>query len=328
MHPTRRQILGCASAAAAVSAFPAAWGNEAYPNRAIRIISPYQAGGLVEILARTLGEKLQRSMGQPVIVEAKPGAGGNLGTSYVARAMRGDPYTLLMGASGPLAPSVTLYKNLGYDPLKDLTPITMVAATPLVLCVSASSSVQTFADLKAMLKATGASTNYSSAGAGTPQHLSVELMKQQLGVESTHVPYKGAAPAVTALIANEVTFSIDHLVLVLPHIKSGRLRALGVTSPKRAPDLPELATLQESGLAGYEVRGWYGLLAPADVPDAIVRKLNTESVNALRQPDVIAKLASVGSESVAGSPDEFRNLISAEIVKWRDVITKSRISVD
>jgi tripartite-type tricarboxylate transporter receptor subunit TctC len=326
MNSSRRHLLRGAGAAATMLAMPYAWGNEPYPSKAVRIINPYQAGGLVDILARTLGEKLQRSMGQPFVVETKPGAGGNLGTSYVARNCKGDPYTLLLGASGPLAPSVTLYKNLGYDPLKDLIPITMVAATPLVLCVSAGSNIKTFAELAAYLKSDGDKANYATAGAGTPQHLGVELMKQQLGVESTHVAYKGAAPAVTALLGNEVTFSIDHLVLVLPHIKSGKLRALGVTSPRRTADLPDVPTLQEAGMPGYEVRGWYGLLAPADVPDAIIRKLNAESVAALRQPDVVAKLASVGSESVAGSPEEFRNLIASEIAKWRVVIGKGRIT--
>ncbi|HSV78331.1 MAG TPA: tripartite tricarboxylate transporter substrate binding protein [Ramlibacter sp.] len=328
MSPTRRLFLQGSGAVAASLALPAVQANEPYPSRPIRIISPYQAGGLVEILSRMLGEKLQRSMGQPVIVEAKPGAGGNVGTSFVARNSRGDPYTLLMGASGPLASNVTLYKNLGYDPLKDLIPITMVAATPLVLCVSASSPVKSFADFVALLKARGDKSNYATAGAGTPQHLGVELLKQKMGVESTHVPYRGAAPAVNALLANEVTFSIDHLVLVLPHLKAGKLRALGVTSPKRAADLPDVPTMQELGLAGYEVRGWYGLLAPADVPDPIIRKLNMESVNALRQPDVVARLAAVGSESVAGSPEEFRNLIASEIAKWRVVINKAGITTD
>jgi tripartite-type tricarboxylate transporter receptor subunit TctC len=153
-------------------------------------------------------------------------------------------------------------------------------------------------------------------------------MKQQLGLESTHVAYKGAAPAVNALLGNEVTFSIDNLILVLPHVKAGKLRALGVTSPKRTADLPEVQTMQELGLANYEARGWYGLLAPAQVPDAIIRKLSAESVNALRQPDAVAKLASLGSESVAGSPEDFRNLIAAEIVKWRTVIQKGGIRVD
>jgi tripartite-type tricarboxylate transporter receptor subunit TctC len=325
MTQSRRLLLQGAGALAASAALPRVWADEPYPNRPIRIISPYPPGGIVDILARTLGEKFQRSMGQPVIIEAKVGAGGNVGTSYVARSVRGDPYTLLLGASGPLAPNVTLYKNLGYDPLRDLTPITMVAATPLVLCVNASSNLTSFADFVALLKSQGDKINFASAGSGTPQHLGVELLKQQLGVESTHIPYKGAAPAVIALLSNEVTFLMDNLVLVLPHIKAGKLRALGVTSPRRAADLPEVATLQELGLTGYEVRGWYGLLAPADVPDAIVRKLSRESLNALRQPDVVAKLASLGSESVAGSPEEFRALIASEIAKWRVVVTKGRI---
>lgn len=326
MIKNRRQFLQGASAIGASLAFPVL-ANEAYPNRPIRIISPYQSGGIVDILSRIVGEKFFQSMGQPVVVEAKPGAGGNIGTSYVARGTRGDPYTLLMAASGPLAPNVTLYKNLGYDPLKDLLPISLVAATPLVLCVNASSKVKNFSEFAALLKAQGEKVNYASVGPGTPQHLGVELMMQQLGVKSMHIPYKGASLAVTALLANEVDYSIDHLVLVLPHIKAGKLRPLAVTSPRRAADLPDVPTMQEAGLKDYEVRGWYGLMAPAGVSDTIVRKLNTETVKALRHPDVVAKLAGLGSESVAGSPEEFRALIANEITKWRDVITKRGITI-
>jgi len=329
MTATRRQFLQASGAIAASFAAAGTWAQDPYPTRAVKLISPYAPGGIVDLLGRALGDKLQRSMGQPFIVDAKPGAGGNLGTAFVAKNSRGDPYTLLLGASGPLAPNVTLYKNLGYDPLKDLIPVTMLAATPLVLCVASSSNIKTYTDLVTLLKTKGKETNYATAGAGTPQHLGVELLKQQLGgVESLNIPYKGAAPAVTALMANEVTFSIDHLVLVLPHIKSGRLRPLAVTSPKRAADLPDVATLQEHGLKDFEVRGWYGLLAPADVPDAIIRKLNTESVAAMRHPDSIATLASVGSEFVSGTPEEFRNLIAAEITKWRGVITKGGITAE
>jgi len=318
--------LKTSGAIAAAMAVPAAKANDPYPNKPVRIISPYSPGGVVDIVSRALAKKLQKSMGQPFIVEAKPGAGGNLGTQYVAKNTRGDPYTLLMGASGPLAANVTLYKNLGYDPLKDLIPITMVAATPLVLCVSSASNVKTYGDLTALLKSQGSKSNYATPGAGTPQHLGVELLKQQLGVESVHVAYKGGSPAAMALVANEITFSMENLIVVLPHIRSGRLRPLAVTSPKRTADLPDVPTLQEHGLANFEVRGWYGLLAPAEVPDAIIRRLNTESVAALRQPDVVAKLASVGSESVAGTPEDFRNLIQAEINKWRVVITKGGIT--
>lgn len=326
MSQTRRLLLQGAGALAVTAAFPGAWAEEAYPSRPIRIICPYPPGGIVDILARILGERLQKSMGQPVIVEAKAGAGGNIGTAYVARQVRSDPYTLLLGASGPLAPNVTLYKDLGYDPLKDLSPITLVAATPLVVCVNASSRLQSFQQLLAELKSPDAKTNYASAGSGTPQHLSVELLKQQLGAESTHIPYKGSAPAINALLAGEVTFLIDNLALVLAHVKAAKLRPLAVTSPRRAADLPDVATLQELGVTGYETRGWYGLLAPAGVPDAIIRKLNRESVKALREPDVLARLAAFGSEDVAGSPEEFRALIASEIAKWRAVITRGRIT--
>ena len=328
MTDTRRQFIHHAAALAASLAVPCAAAEQPYPSKPIRIVSPYAAGGIVDILSRLLGEKLQRSLGQPVIVDAKPGAGGNIGTAYVARTAKGDPYTLLMGASGPLAANVTLYKDLGYDPLKDLIPITLVAATPLVLSVSASGKVKSFSDLATLMKAPGASTSFATAGAGTPQHLGVELMKQQLGAASTHIPYRGAAPAVNALLANEVTFSIDHLVLVFPHIQAGKLRPLGVTSSVRTRELPDVPTMQELGLRDYEVRGWYGLLAPAGVPDSIVRTLNAECVSALRHPDLVARLASFGSESVAGSGEELRKLIAAEITKWRTVITKSGITVD
>ncbi|HEX2825788.1 MAG TPA: tripartite tricarboxylate transporter substrate binding protein [Burkholderiales bacterium] len=324
----RRAFMTWVAIVAACMGASCTQAQEAYPTKPIRIINPYQAGGIVDILARLLGDKLQRSLGQPIVVEVRAGAGGNVGTAYVAKNARGDPYTLLLGASGPLAPNVTLFKNLGYDPLKDLTPVTLLAATPLVLTVSSTSSVHTFGDLVTLLKTQKEKASFGTAGVGTPQHLSVELMKQQLGLESTHVAYKGAAPAINALLGSEVTFSIDNLVLVLPHVKAGKLRALGVTSPKRTAELPEVPTMQELGLAKYEARGWYGLLAPAQVPDAIIRKLNTESVNAMRQPDILPKLASLGSESVAGSPEDFRNLIAAEISKWRSVILKGGISVD
>jgi len=329
MLRNRRKFLTSAAAIAASAAAPCISAREDYPSRAIRIITPYPAGGMVDMLSRMLGDKLQRSLGQPVIVESKAGAGGNLGTAYVARSARGDPYTLLMGASGPLAPNVTLFKNLGYDPLKDLVPITLVAATPLVLAVNVNSKLSNFGELVSLLKAEKGKINHGSGGAGTPQHLSVEFMKQQLGLESTHVPYKGASPVISALLANEVTFAMELPVLVQPHIKAGKLRALAVTSPRRAPELPDVPTMQELGLPKYEARGWYGLLAPAGVPDAVVRKLNAESVKALREPDVMAKLAALGSsESVCGSPEEFRDFIALEIAKWRTVIKVSGITAD
>jgi tripartite-type tricarboxylate transporter receptor subunit TctC len=328
MNASRRLVLESAVATVASAAWPLARAQAGYPNQPIKIVCTYPPGGIVDILARLLGDKLQRSLGQPVIVESRAGAGGNIGTAYVARTARGDAHTLLMGASGPLAANVTLFKNLGYDPLKDFTPITLVAATPLVLTVNASAKASSLSELIALLKSMKEKATYATAGVGTPQHLGVELFKQQVGVDSTHIPYKGAAPGVNALLAGEVTFSMDHLVLVMPHIRAGKLRPLAVTTAKRVSELPDVATLQELGVSNFEVRGWYGLLAPADVSDAIVRKLNAESVAALRQPDVVAQLATFGSSSVAGTPEEFRALIASEITKWRDVITKAKITAD
>ena len=317
----RRTFFAHAAAIAASVAVPSLRAQEAYPTRAIKIISPYPVGGITDILSRMLAEKLQRSLRQPVVVEAKTGAGGNLGTAFVARGARGDPYTLLLGASGPLAPNVTLFKNLGYDPLKDLTPITLVAATPLVLTVNTSNPAHSYADLVAQMKERGDKVNYGSGGAGTPQHLSVEMMMQRLGARSTHVPYRGAALVVGALLANEVNYAIELPVLVQPHIKAGKLRPLAVTSRNRLRDLPEVPTLHELGLDGFESAGWYGLLAPADIPDGVVRTLNRECVKALREPDVLVRLAALGSfEDVSGSPEDFHKFIATQIQKWRSVI--------
>jgi len=328
MEGARRHFVQAASALAASLALPFARAQSGYPSRPVRIIVPYPPGGIVDILARLLGEKLQRSLGQPFVVEARAGVGGNVGTAYVARNARGDPHTLLMGASGPLAPNVTLFKDLGYDPLKDLIPVTLVAATPLVLTLSTSAKVNSYPELIEFLKRDKDKVMVGSAGPGTPQHLTMELFRQLIGAGPTIVHYKGAPPMVNAMLSGEVTFNFDNLALVLPHVRSGKLRALAVTSPKRSSELPDVPTMQELGLPGFEARGWYGLLAPADVPDAIIRKLNVESVAALRQPDMVARLAGFGSESVAGTPEEFRAFIAAEIVKWRDVIKKANITAE
>ena len=329
MNPSRRSLVRASGAALAALGVPAVRAQQdAWPSRPVKIVSPYPPGGIVDILSRVVGDRLQKSLGQPVIVEARPGAGGNVGTAFVARTGRGDPYTLLMGASGPLAANVTLYKSLGYDPLKDFSPITLVAAGPLVLILSTSARARDYPELIAQLKADRDKATFASAGSGTPQHLTAELFKQRVGASSTHVPYKGGAPAVNAMLTGEVTFSFETLVTALPHIRSGKLRALAITSAKRSAELPDLPTMQELGLAGFEARGWYGLLAPADVPAAIVRRLNTETVTILREPEVVARLAALGCESVPGTPEQFRTFMAAEIDKWRDVIQKAGITAE
>lgn len=326
MPITRRQFITSAAALSAVG-FPGIAAANDWPSKPLRIISPYPPGGIVDILARVIGSKLSLSLKQPVLVESKPGAGGNIGTGFVAR-LRGDPYTLLLGASGPLAINVSLYKNIGYDVAADFTPISLLAATPLVLVTSSDSGIKNFAELLARLKGPNAQSFYGSAGTGTPQHLAGELFKQKTGTNTTHVAYKGGAPAVIAVLGSEVLFAFENLALVDAHIKSGRMIPLAVTSAKRTSLLPTVPTMIEGGVADFEARGWYGLLAPAGLPDAIVKRLSEETMKAGRLPDVRAKIAAFGSDDVINTQDEFRKFIAAETVKWRTIVETGKITVE
>jgi tripartite-type tricarboxylate transporter receptor subunit TctC len=322
----RRKFL-TAAAALGTAGFPGLAAADDWPSKPLRIISPYSPGGIVDILARILGDKLSQSLKQPFIVEAKPGAGGNIGTAYVAQS-RGDPYTLLLGASGPLAINVSLYNNLGYNPITDFTPISLIAATPLVLVTSPASGIGKASELVSRLKTAKPQPFYGSAGNGTPQHLAGELFKLKIGTTTNHVAYKGGAPAVLALLSGEVLYAFENLALVEPHIKSGRLVALAVSGSKRTSVLPGVPTMIESGVAGFEARGWYGLLAPTGLPDAVVKRLSKETIKALRMPDVRAKIAAFGSDDVTNTPEEFRQYIAADIAKWRSIVESAKISVD
>jgi tripartite-type tricarboxylate transporter receptor subunit TctC len=322
----RRQFLATA-AALSVAGFPGIARADDWPSKPLRIINPYPPGGIVDILARMVGDKLSQSFKQPVIVENKAGAGGNIGTAFVAR-LRGDPYTLLLGASGPLAINVSLYKDLGYDPAAELTPISLLAATPLVLVTTAESKIKTVAELISRVKNAKAQPFYGSAGTGTPQHLAGELFKQKTGVGAGHVSYKGGAPAVMAVLGSEVLYAFENLALVESHIKSGRMMALAVTSTKRTSVLPGVPTMIEAGVAGFEARGWYGLLAPAGLPDAVVKRLSQETMKAVRMPDVRAKIASFGSDDVANTPEEFRLFIANETQKWRGIVEAGKITLE
>jgi tripartite-type tricarboxylate transporter receptor subunit TctC len=322
----RRKFLSMVGALG-VAGLPNLSSADDWPSKPMRIISPYPPGGIVDILARLTGDKLSKSLKQPVIVESKPGAGGNIGTAYVAR-LRGDPYTLLLGASGPLAINVSLYENLPYSPATDFTPISLLAATPLVLVTSAASGINTVSDLLSRLNAAKTQPFYGSAGTGTPQHLAGELFKQKTGTTASHVAYKGGAPAVLALLSGEVLYAFENLALVEPHIKpGGRLAAIAVTSLKRTPVQPAVPTMIESGLEGFEARGWYGLLAPAGLPGRIVKRLSQETIRAARMPDVRAIIATFGSDDVTNTPDEFAQFIAAETQKWRGIVEAGRITL-
>jgi len=322
----RRDFLAAATACSAFAAMGRTWAAD-WPSQPVRIINPYPPGGIVDILARLVGAELAEALGQPFIVEDRPGAGGNIGTAFVARA-QGDPYTLLLGASGPLAINVSLHKNLQYDPVRDFRPISLLAATPLVLVVSSQSGLSTFADLMQHLAASPKPAFYASAGTGTPQHLAAEMLKQKASVQATHVPYKGGAPAVVAVIGGEVLFAFENLALVEPHIRAGRMVALAVSSPARTASLPEVPTVREQGISGFEARGWYGLLAPAGIPDSVADRLAEETVRAARLPKVNSVVASFGSDMVADGPAAFSSLIAAEIPKWRSIVDAGRITLE
>ena len=321
---TRRKILVASAATAALTATGAGLAqSQAYPNKRVRILVGFAPGGIVDTLARLLAERLQRSMGQPFVVENRPGAGGNLATGLIARA-KGDPYTLMLASSGPLAVSPTTEENLGYDPLVDITPITIMAKTPLVLVVPTASP---YRDLQGMIQALKKSTQevlYPTPGVGSPQLLAQESFRQRAGFAAAPVHYNGSAPAVMSILAGEFPFTIENPLLVLGHIKAGKLRAIAVTSKQRAPLLPDVPTMSEAGLEGYEAGGWYGLIAPAGIPAEIVSQLHAETVAALKEPDFARRIAEMASPNVTSTPEEFRAFIAAETQKWRSVLLAAK----
>lgn len=322
----RRNFLYTVAAAYATAAVGTAKAAQ-WPQQPLTIINPYSPGGIVDILARLVADGLSKQLGQPVIVESRPGAGGNIGTAVVARS-KGDGYTLLLGASGPLAINTSLYPDLGYDAMRDFSPISLLASTPLVLVASRESEISSQAELMKKMRDAPEPLFYGSAGLGTPQHLAGELFKQKSGLEATHVPYKGGAPAVVALLSGEVTYAFENLVLVEPHIASGRLKALAVTSPERTLRLPDVQTVAEGGLDGFEARGWYGLLAPAGVPQEIVDRLAKETMAIAMQPNFRQVIASFGSKDVAKGPQKLSRLIDDETKKWRAIVHAGNIKLD
>jgi tripartite-type tricarboxylate transporter receptor subunit TctC len=299
---------------------------QTYPTRTVRIIVPQSAGGSTDQVARPLAQQLGKTLGQSVIVENRPGAGSVIGTDAVAKAAA-DGYTLLaVAASFAISPS--LYKQLPFDPVRDFAPITMVSALPNVLVVQPATAVRSVQELIATAKARPGQLNYASSGIGTGTHLSMELFKHLTGTQMVHVPYKGGAPAVNALLAGEVQVNFATISTALSQVQSGKLRALAVTSPQRVAALPEVPTIAESGVTGYEHVSWIGLLAPAKTPTAIVSKLAAESARAAHSPEVAASLAREGAVPVGNSPEEFAALIRTEVGRWGDVVKAAGIKAE
>jgi tripartite-type tricarboxylate transporter receptor subunit TctC len=299
---------------------------ESYPKKPITIVVPYPPGGPTDIVARVVGQKLGERLGQQVIVDNRPGAGGNIGAALVARAAP-DGYTLLLGTTAhAINPSV--FPALNYDILNDFSPVVLLTSLPLVVITNASVPVKNVQELVALAKSKQGQLTYASSGNGQSTHLAAELFKTMTGVSMTHVPYEGSAPALTDVAGGQVSVMFDTMLSAMPHIKSGRLKALAVTSARRSVSAPELPTVAESGVPGYEAVAWSGLLAPAHTPPEIVAKLNTEINVILGQPDVQKRFLNDGAEPVGGSPEQFSTHISSEVQKWATVAKLSGAKVD
>jgi tripartite-type tricarboxylate transporter receptor subunit TctC len=301
--------------------------GQGYPNRPIKLIVPFPAAGTTDILARAVAQKLTESMGQSVVVDNRPGAGGNIGADVVAKSAP-DGYTLLMGTVGTHAINPALYAKMPYDHIKDFVPVVLVAGVPNVLVVNPALPVNSVADLIKLAKDKPGSVNFASSGSGTSIHLSGELFKTMAGVDMTHVPYKGSSPALTDLMGGQVQVMFDNLPSSLALIKSGKLRAIAVTSMTRAPALPNVPTLNESGLPGFEASSWFGVLAPAGTPAPVIAKINAEVNKWLQSSDAREKLLAQGAEAAGGSPEQFAAFIRSESDKWAKVVKASGAKVD
>ena len=300
---------------------------QSYPNRTIRLVVPFPAAGTTDILARAAAQKLTEAFGQSVVVDNRPGAAGNIGSDLVAKSAP-DGYTLLMGTVGTHAINPSLYSKMPYDHVKDFVPVVLVAGVPNVLVVNPALPVNSVADLIKLAKDKPGQINFASSGSGTSIHLSGELFKTMAGVDITHVPYKGSSPALIDLIGGQVQIMFDNLPSALPQIKAGKLRAIAVTSLKRAPVLPDVPTISESGLPGFEASSWFGVLAPAGTPAPIVARINAEVNKWLQSAEAREKLLSQGAEAAGGSPEQFANHIRAESEKWAKVVKASGAKVD
>ena len=302
----------------------AAFAQDAYPNRPVRIIVPFPAGGVADALPRIVGEKLTAKWGQPVVIENKVGAAGNIGMGEGARAAP-DGYTLVLAPTGNLTVNPTLFPNLPFDTRHDFTPITLLAESPNVLVVNPSVPAKNFHDFVEYAKANPGKLNFSSPGEGSGAHLAGELLNQEAGIQTVHIPYKGLAPAVNDLVGGQVQYMFAGISTVIQQIKAGKLVALAIASPKRNAQLPDVPTVAESGLPGFDVTSWYGIVVRAGTPQAIIDKVNHDMVEALRLPDVKAKLADLGLEPVGDTPAQFAAVIDAETKKWVAIVEKAHI---
>jgi tripartite-type tricarboxylate transporter receptor subunit TctC len=319
------RFLATLVALAVLAPLPA--GAQSWPAKPIRLIVPSPPGDGSDLMARAVGAKLSDALGQQVVVDNRPGAGGRLGTELAAKAAP-DGYTLIMGNAGSHAINSALYKDLPYDIERDFVPVTQVMRAPNVLVVNPALPVTSVKELIALYKANPGKYSYGSGGNGSSAHLSAELFKSMAGVDVVHVPYKGATPALTDLIAGQVVMFMGNLPPAMGHIKSGRVKALAVTTAQRSALVPEIPTVSESGLPGFETVAWFGIFAPAGTPKEIVQRLADETAKAVQRPEIREAIAGLGGEPVGNSPAAFTAIVKSDLAKWRKVVSDANVKVD
>ncbi|MGD9773304.1 tripartite tricarboxylate transporter substrate binding protein [Diaphorobacter sp.] len=299
----------------------------AWPAKPIKWVVPFPPGGAMDVIARTLGEKAGRTLGQPFVIENRPGAGGNIGADAVAKSPA-DGYTIMITSIG-MATNKALYPRLSYDPQKDFAPVSLLAVVPNVLVVNASKTAdKSVADVIARAKRDPGKLTYASAGNGTSIHLAGEVFASMAGLDLLHVPYKGSGPAVTDMLGGQVDLMFDSITSARPHIQAGKLRALGVTSAKRSATLPDVPTIAEAGVPGYEVSPWFAVFAPAGTPQAIVAKINAALIDAMKQPDTLAKFETIGAEPIGSTPQQLATHLDKELARWGKLIKERNIRMD
>jgi tripartite-type tricarboxylate transporter receptor subunit TctC len=323
MQATRALI---ALALTFAASYPGGSRADDYPSRPIRLIVPYAPGGGADSVGRVVAKRASETIGQPIVIENRAGAGSIIGTDMVAKADP-DGYTLLLGQSGPISINPAVYKDLRYDPVKDFAPITMTTAYPYILVVNTKSPAKSLQELVALAKSKPGTLNYGTTGIGAANHLVTELFSSKAGLKMTHVPYRGTALAVADLIGGQVDLVFGDPISVLSHLQGGTLRALAVSSKQRSPVAPDVPTISEGGYPGFDAIAWHGILAPARTPESIVAKLNAEIVKALRDPETKALLTSQAMQTVGNSPDEFAAFIKQDIAIWKAVATEADVSV-
>ncbi len=327
MTPARRHLIAAlATGTLAFLGAPAASAQE-FPSRPIKLVAPLAPGGATDLVARVLAERAGKILGQPLVVENRPGAGGTVGSALVVQSPP-DGHTLLMGTIGTLAISPAMYPKMPYDTDRDLTPVVLVAGGQFALVVHPSFPARNFEEFLEQARAQPGKINYGSAGNGSTLHLGMELLASMAGLQLTHVPYKGSGPLVTALAAGEVQVGLPDVPSVMQFVRSGRLRALAVTGMQRDPTLPDVPTVTESGIRGYDVVVWLGVMAPARTPPEIIKRLNEAMVRALREPEVSARLKEFGMQVYASSPSEFARFLSAERAKWEPIVKSSGATIN